>query len=107
MKLYENKREIELSGALIKIFTNNVPGHDLEFMISFDDVERLTCFGKTWTKKSPFNYGKLEPVLFIHREYCPTLAYNDKDIFLMILFEDDAMNRYFNKKKFHVWEEIK
>lgn len=107
MRLYENKREVKLSEALVRIFTDNVPSHNIEYMISFDDVERLTRFGKAWTKKDTSNWGKLTPKFFIHQEYCPALGYDDGDIFLTILFEDDAMKRYFGQKKFHIWEEVK
>ena len=106
MKLYENKREIELSEALVRIFTNNVPGQNIEFMISFDEVTRVTRFGKCWTKKDTSRWGKLTPKYFVHEEYCPALGYDDRDIFLLVLFGQAGMKRYFGEKKFHIWEEI-
>lgn len=106
MKLYENKKEITLSEALVRIFTNNVPGRNIEFMISFDDVTRITRFGKCWTKKDTSRWGKLTQKYFVHKEYCPAIGYDDGDIFLLELFKDDGMRKYFNEKKFHVWEEV-
>lgn len=46
MKLYENKREITLKEALTVLFTNNVPGQNIHYMISFDEVDRYIRFGK-------------------------------------------------------------
>ena len=75
--------------------------------ISFDDVTRITRFGKCWTKHDTSHWGELTPKFFVHKEYCPALGYDDRDIFLIELFDDDGMQRYFDKKKFHIWEEIK
>ena len=105
MKLYENKREITLKEALVILFTNNVPDQNFEYMISFDEVTRLVAFGKTWTKKDPANWGKNVCKYWIHEEYCPTIAYDDIDLFLIDLFHISGVQKYFNKKKFHIWED--
>ena len=107
MKLYENKREIALWTALKMLFVDEVPGHDFEYMISFDEVERLVAFGKTWTKKDTSRWGKLVCKYWIHQEYCPTIGYDDVDLFLVDLLHIPGMEKYFNKAKFHVWEEVK
>lgn len=96
MKLYENKKEIKLWDALMEMLTNEWPGHDSEYMISFDNVTRLIAFGKTWVKGVP--------KLWIHEQYCPTIPYDDQDVFLIELFK--GLNTYFGKKIIHVWEEV-
>ena len=106
MKLYENKREINLSDALMTMFTNNVSGDNFEYMISFDEVDRLVTFGKTWTKKDTINWGIPTPKYFITREYCPTISYDSEDLFLVDLFNDPYMKKYFNQKRFHIWSKI-
>lgn len=105
MKLYENKRETELWKTLTLMFTDDIPNHNFEYMISFDDVTRLAAFGKTWTKKDPANWGELVPKFWIHQEYCPTIAYDDKDVFLVDLINKLGVKNQFNNKKFKVWEE--
>lgn len=107
MKLYENKREITLKEALTILFTNNVPGLNFEYVISFDEVSRLVAFGKTWTKKDTSNWGKMICKYWIHQEYCPTIGYDDIDLFLVDLLHIPGMEKYFHKAKFHIWEEIK
>lgn len=107
MKLYENKREITLKEALTILFTNNVPGLNFEYMISFDHVTRLVAFGKTWTKKDTSNWGKMVCKYWIHQEFCPTIGYDDIDVFLVDLMHIPGIQKYFNAKKFHIWEEIK
>lgn len=107
MKLYENKREVELAEVLVRLFMDNVPNHNFEYMISYEEVDRVTRFGKAWTKKDINNWGKLTPKLFIHQEYAPIISYGNKDLFLIDLFREPGMNKYFYTKKFHIWEEIK
>ena len=107
MKLYENKREITLKEALTILFTNNVPGLNVEYMISFDEVTRCVVFGKSWTKKDTSKWGKMVCKYWIHQEYCPVIGYDDADLFLVDLIHIPGMQKYFNQKKFHVWEEIK
>ena len=96
MKLYENRKEIKLWDALMDMLTDEWPGHDYEYMISFDGVTRLVAFGKTWIKGTP--------KLWIHEQYCPTIPYDDRDVFLVDLFK--GLNNYFGKKIIHVWEEV-
>lgn len=107
MKLYENKREISLYDALYQMKADQVPDHNFEFMISFDEVDRLYVFGKTWTKKNTSCWGKNVSMYWIHPQYCPVLAFDKEDVFLANLFTDSMMHRYFNTKRFHVWEEVK
>ena len=107
MKLYENKREISLYDALYQMKADNVPGHNFEFMISFDEVDRLYVFGKTWTKKNPSCWGTDVNKFWIHQQYCPVLPFDNEDVFLANLFTDSMMHRYFNTKRFHVWEQVK
>ena len=106
MKLYENKKEITLKEALTVLFTNNIPGSNFEYMISFDGVTRLVAFGKTWTKKSTSNWGKNVCKYWIHEENCPTIGYDDIDLFLLDLLHIPGMKKYLNTKRFHIWEEI-
>jgi hypothetical protein len=106
MKLYENKREITLKDALTVLFTNNVPGGYYEYMISFDEVTRVVVFGKSWTKKDTSKWGKMVCKYWIHEENCPTIAYDDIDLWLVDLMHIPGMQKYFNEKKFHIWEEI-
>ncbi len=94
MKLYENKKEVKLWDALLEMLTNEWPGHDFEYMISFDNVTRLKAFGKTWVG------GRYK--LWIHDQYCPVYSYDDRDVFLLELFKD--LNTYFGQKIIHVWE---
>lgn len=96
MKLYENKKEVKLWDVLRIMLTDEVPGHNFEYMISFDDTTNLKAFGKTWK-------GNM-PKLWIHKQYCPVIAYDDKDVFLIELFKD--LNTYFGKNITHVWERI-
>lgn len=107
MKLYENKREISLYDALYQMKADQVPDHNFEFMISFDEVDRLYVFGKTWTKKDPSDWGNNVSKYWIHQQYCPVLVFNKEDAFLADLFTDSMMHRYFNDKRFHVWEQVK
>lgn len=107
MKLYESKREIKLWSTLKMMFCDDVPGHDFEYMISFDEVLRLVAFGKTWTKNDPKNWGENICKYWIHETYCPTVAYDDIDLFLVDLLHISGMERYFNQKKFHIWEKVK
>lgn len=106
MKLYEKKRQINLSDALATMFINEVPGDNFEYMIDFDEVTRLVAFGKTWTKKDPAHWGTLVPKYWIHKENCPTISFDNEDIFLVDLFNDMYMKKYFNEKRFHIWEKI-
>lgn len=106
MKLYENKREITLKEVLTILFTNNIPGRNFEYMISFDEVTRLVAFGKTWTKKDTSRWGKEVCKYWIHQNNCPTIAYDDVDLFLLDLLHIPGMQKYFNTKKFHIWEKI-
>ena len=106
MKLYENKREITLKEALTILFTNEIPGRNFEYMVSFDEVTRLVAFGKSWTKKDISNWGKTVCRYWIHEENCPTIAYDDVDWFISDLLNISGMKRHFNKKMFHIWEEI-
>ena len=106
MKLYENKREITLKEALTILFVNNIPNHNLEYMISFDDVTRCVAFGKSWTKKDISNRSTSVCKYWIHEEYCPVIGYDDVDLFLVDLMNISGMQKYFNQKKFHIWEEI-
>ena len=106
MKLYEKKIEINLSDALAAMFTNDMQGDNFEYMISFDEVERLVAFGKTWTKKDTAHWGTSVPKYFIAREYCPVIPYDSEDLFLIDLFHDPYMKKYFNQKRFHVWRKI-
>ena len=106
MELYEHKREITLKEALTILFTNNVPNCNLEYMISFDKITRVVAFGKSWTKKDTSNWGKSVCKYWIHKEYCPTIGYDDVDLFLVDLMNIAGMQKYFNQKKFHIWEEI-
>ena len=96
MKLYENKREVKLWDALKIMLTNEVPGRDFEYMISFDDTTKLKAFGKTWK-------GDVCK-LWIHDQYCPVYPYDDRDVFLLELFKN--LNTYFGEKIIHVWEEV-
>lgn len=97
MKLYENKREIKLWDALKIMLTNQVPGSNFEYMISFDDTTRLKAFGKTWVD------GVCK--LWVHDQYCPTISYDDRDVFLVELFK--GLNTYFGQKIIHIWENTK
>lgn len=106
MKLYENKRQIMLSDALVAMFSNDKPHNNFEYMIDFDEVTRLITFGKTWTKKDPAHWGKLVPKYWIHKENCPVIAYDNEDLFLVDLFNDPYMKKYFNQKRFHIWVKI-
>lgn len=106
MNLYENKREITLTEALTILFTNNVPGRNYEYMISFDEVARVVTFGKSWTKKDTSNWGKNICKYWIHEEYCPTISYDNIDLFLVDLLHIPGMKKYFNTKKFHIWAEM-
>ena len=107
MKLYENKREITLYDALYRMKADQVPDYNFEFMISFDGVDRLYVFGKSWTKKDPSDWGNNVSKYWIHQQYCPVLAFDNEDAFLADLFTDSMMHRYFNGKRFHIWEEVK
>lgn len=106
MKLYEEKKQINLSDALAVMFGSDTPHDNFEFMIDFDEVDRLVAFGKTWTKKDPTHYGVLVPKYWIHQEYCPVVSYDEEDLFLIDLFNDSYMKKYFNQKRFHVWKKI-
>lgn len=106
MKLYENKREVELCAALKMMLCDDVPGHNFEYMISFDDVARVAAFGKTWTKRDTLRWGEEVCKFWIHEEHCPTIGYDNIDLFLVDLFHISGM-KYFNMKKFHIWEERK
>ena len=105
MKLYEHKRETTLKAALTILLTNNVPGRNFEYMISFDEVMRVVAFGKSWTKKDVSRWGENVCKFWIHEEHCPALAYDDVDLFLVHLMNISGMQKYFNQKKFHIWEE--
>lgn len=107
MKLYENKREIALWVALKTMFCDDVPGHNFEYMASFDEVARVVAFGKTWTKKDTSRWGKNVGKYWIHEENCPTIGYDDVDVFLSKLMHIPGMKTYFYQKKFHIWEEVK
>lgn len=107
MKLYENKREIALWVALKTMFCDEVPGHNFEYMIEAYGNKNLIAFGKTWTKKDTSRWGKLTPKFWIHIENCPTIAYDDIDVFLLELFNIQGVNTYFHEKQFCVWEEVK
>lgn len=96
MKLYENKKEVKLWDALLDMFSDEWPGHDFEYMISFDDTTKLKAFGKTWQD------GVCK--LWIHDQYCPVYPYDDRDVFLLELFKN--LNTYFGQKRLHVWEEV-
>lgn len=106
MKLYENRRETTLKDALTILFTNNVPNCNFEYMISFDEVTRVVAFGKSWTKKDTSRWNKDVCKFWIHEEHCPTIAYDDVDLFLLDLMHISGMQKYFRQKKFHIWEEI-
>ena len=106
MELYKNKKEITLKEALVMLFINNVTNLNVEYMISFDEVKRVVAFGKRWTKKDVSNWGRNVCKYWIHEEYCPTIAYDDADLFLVHLMNIPGMEQYFNQKKFHIWEEI-
>lgn len=106
MKLYEEKRQINLSDALTVMFGSNTPHDNFEFMIDFDEVDKLVAFGKTWTNKDPAHWGKLIPKYWIHKEHCPVISYDHEDVFLVDLFNDNYMKKYFNQKRFHVWKKI-
>ena len=105
MKLYEHKKETTLKEALTILLTNNIPNHNFEYMISFDEVERVVAFGKSWTKKDTSRWGKDVCKFWIHEEHCPTIAYDDVDLFLLDLMHLSGMKKYFNQKKFHIWTE--
>ena len=105
MRLCEHKREITLTEALTILFTNNVPNCNFEYMISFDEVTRVVAFGKSWTKKDTSNWGKNVCRFWIHEEHCPTIAYDDVDLFLLDLMYIPGMQKYFGQKKFHIWME--
>ena len=96
MKLYENRKEVKLWDALFDMLSDEWPGHDFEYMISFDDNTRLIAFGKTWVSGAS--------KLWIHEQYCPTFPYDDRDVFLLELFKN--LNTYFGQKRLHVWEEV-
>jgi hypothetical protein len=102
MKLYENKKEIKLWGALKIMLTDEVPGHDFEYMVSFDGETKLKAFGKTWVEDG---YASTSPKLWIHESYCPVYPYDDKDVFLLELFK--GLNTYFGRNIIHVWENTK
>lgn len=106
MKLYEHRQETTLKDTLTILFTNNVPNQNFEYMISFDGVTRVVAFGKSWTKKDTSNWGKNVCKFWIHEENCPTIAYDDVDLFLLDLFRIPGMQKYFNQKRFHIWEEV-
>ena len=106
MILYKNKKEVTLKEALTILFINNVPNINIEYMISFDDVKRVVAFGKSWTEKDPSNWGKNVCKFWIHEEHCPTMAYDDVDLFISDLLHISGMQRYFNTKKFHIWEKV-
>ena len=106
MVLYKNKKEITLKEALTVLFTNNIPNLNIEYMISFDEVKRVVAFGKSWTKKDISNWGKSVCKYWIHEEHCPIIGYDDVDLFLVDLMNISGMQKYFNQKKFHIWEEI-
>lgn len=106
MVLYKNKKEITLKEALTILFTNNIPNLNIEYMISFDEVKRVVAFGKSWTKKDISNWSKNVCKFWIHEEHGPTIAYDDVDLFLVHLMSISGMQKYLNKKKFHIWEEI-
>ena len=105
MRMYENKRETTLKEALTILFTNNIPDFNFEYMISFDGVTRIVAFGKSWTKKDTSNWGESVCKYWIHEEHCPTIGYDDVDLFLVDLMHISGMQKYFGQKKFHIWEE--
>ena len=107
MELYKNKIEISLYDALYEMKADQVPNHNFEFMISFDEVDRLCAFGKTWTTKNPRHWGENVPMYWIHQQYAPTLPFEDDDIFLANLFKDAYISGALRQKKFYVWKEIK
>ena len=106
MKLYDKRIQINLSDALATMFTNDMQGDNFEYMINFDEVTRLVAFGKTWTKKDPAHWGTSVPKYWIHQEHCPVISYDHEDLFLVDLFNDPYMKKYFNQKRFHVWRKI-
>lgn len=97
MKLYESKKEVKLWDVLRTMLTDEVPGHDFEYMISFDETTKLKAFGKTWKDGIP--------KLWIHESYCPVYQYDDRDVFLLELFK--GLNTYFGRNIIHVWENTK
>lgn len=107
MKLYNNKTEISLYDALYVMKADQVPNHNFEFMISFDEVSRLYAFGKTWTKKSPDCWGENVPMYWIHQQHAPTLSFKDDDVFLANLFKDAYISGSLRNKTFHIWKEVK
>lgn len=102
MKLYENKMEISLNKALTVLFTNNVPGTNIHYMISFDDVDRKIKFGKGY---NPFYRDTTWTI--VKNDIIISFAKDNVDEFLMELFDDPYMVCHFGEKKFHVWEEIR
>jgi hypothetical protein len=98
MKLYENRREITLKDALTVLFTNNCPGTSIQYMISFDEVDRCILFGKGY---NPIYNENAWTISSINGIVC--FKNDNADAFLVELFNDSYMER----NMFHVWEEVK
>ena len=90
-------KTINLSEALTRLFTDEVPGHYYEFMITSNDTDRKTFFGKTYTDEG-FKY-------WVHQDFCPCFWFFDKDLFLVELFSEDSISVDGNTKKYVVREQ--
>ena len=103
MELYKNRREIGLYDALycMKTFLR----YDFEYIISFEQEVKLIAFGKTWTEDK--TTGNIVPKYWFCQDDNRKFYFDNEDLFLVNLFTYNMVKRYFDTKKFHVWEEIK
>lgn len=95
------KREITLAQALTVLLTNNVPGQNISYTISFDEVSRYIKFGKGY---NPFYRQTTWTISSMGR--IVSFENSNVDEFLTTLFNDDYIGIRAGQKKFHVWEVV-
>lgn len=94
------KMEITLAQALTVLLTNNVPGQNIYYTISFDEVDRCIKFGKGYDpvyRQTSWIISSMGKIVSFEN--------GNVDEFLTTLFNDDYIRIRAGQKKFHVWEE--
>lgn len=95
------KREITLAQALTVLLTNNVPGQNIFYTISFDEVDRCIKFGKGYDpiyRETAWIISSMGSIVSFRND--------NVDGFLTALFDDSYVGFHAGKKMFHVWEEV-
>ena len=95
------KREITLAQALTILLTNNVPGQNISYTISFDEVDRCIKFGKGYDpiyRETAWIISSMGSIVSFRND--------NVDGFLTALFNDSYIEFHAGQKMFHVWEEV-